>query len=729
MKKEVKKKIAKPVDAIKRFGYFNDKTSEFVITTPHTPSPWENRIWNDQMDIRISNHGDGRDAHRSVYIYDRKEKVLWCPNWFPVNTKLDTYEVRHGLKYTIFKASKNGIEVTWVVTLHHSDTAEIWRVEVKNAGRKEQDLLVVPFYQSDAGLTCSESVNRFGSFFSKKANCLCISMKKNDSLCFHSDRKFSKFEMNKSCFLKGYTSLAAPETVLKDEWANSFIDGNHASCLAAGFDIKLKKDQAYQINMEIFKAENIESAEKLSAAYLEEKVFEISMKKHADDASIFYALNSVKTMNPIFDRYVNVWIPHQLRCDVQSSKDAKSFSERMFDCDISRIFEPSVIRPHIIKAAESVTPDGQTDQDIEGCVWFQNAVCQYIRETGEMSILDEKVSYFGSDEVDTLLGHLKRTIEFLEKQRETGKICRINFGNGKEESVSMTMAYVWGLKNSSALLKMLRDPDAEIYSQRAKELSDLLNSNFFEEDRYLQAVIDTGFHVGSKQNEEGKIWIGPQSWSMLSCVADYEKATKIVETMKKELYTPFGVMSLSPVYTKYSADAGSISDNAPGIAGNGSVDLLEMFFYTYGLTQADMSNEAFDLLNRVFFTNPKNPPEKSKTEPFRIAGSFHGPASRYAGCTFDMEKNGSAGWFLKTVWDGMIGICPDFDCVKVNARLPKAFGDRIEVNRIVRGRSIRFEIAKTGFESKDAAFTMRVKNGADISYKDISDNEYILIVI
>jgi cellobiose phosphorylase len=182
MKKAAKKKSAKPVDVFKKFGAFDDKTNAFVIRTPQTPRPWENALWNDRLGIHISNHGTGsavksgettshpQSLNRFIYVYDRKEKELWSPSWFPVGRKLDSYEVRHGLEYTIFKASKNGIEITWSVTLHHTDAAEIWRLDLKNAGRKEKDLLVVPFYQVDPQLktTCSGSDSGYRSFVSKK---------------------------------------------------------------------------------------------------------------------------------------------------------------------------------------------------------------------------------------------------------------------------------------------------------------------------------------------------------------------------------------------------------------------------------------------------------------------------------------------------------------------------------------------------------------------------------
>lgn len=223
------------------------------------------------------------------------------------------------------------------------------------------------------------------------------------------------------------------------------------------------------------------------------------------------------------------------------------------------------------------------------------------------------------------------------------------------------------------------------------------------------------------------MWIEPQGWSLFAGVADAAKAEKIVKAMRRELYVPYGAMLLSPPFTKYMEDVGRISNDMPGIVENGSNYVQGMLFYTYGLTQADMPDESFDLLCRVLPTNPENPPEISRIEPFQITNSFQGPASKHPGRAMYAWRTGSAGWFLKTVWDGLVGIVPDFDGVRINARIPKKLGDRIELTRMIRGKLVRFEIARRGCETREAHFTLRAKNGDKIPYQSIGDNARILV--
>lgn len=43
--------------ATQPFGHFDDARREYVIATPLTPRPWENRIWNDRLVVQATHHG------------------------------------------------------------------------------------------------------------------------------------------------------------------------------------------------------------------------------------------------------------------------------------------------------------------------------------------------------------------------------------------------------------------------------------------------------------------------------------------------------------------------------------------------------------------------------------------------------------------------------------------------------------------------------------------------
>ena len=135
-----------------KFGYFNDQDKEYVITSPATPLPWINYLGNENFFSLISNTCGGYSFYKDAkllrltryrynnvpadtngrYYFIKHRDTVWTPGWQPVKTPLDSYECRHGLGYSRFLASKNGIraDLTAFVPLHES--CEINRLVLTN---------------------------------------------------------------------------------------------------------------------------------------------------------------------------------------------------------------------------------------------------------------------------------------------------------------------------------------------------------------------------------------------------------------------------------------------------------------------------------------------------------------------------------------------------------------------------------------------------------------------
>ena len=113
-----------------KFGYFDDKAKEYVITTPHTPLPWINYLGSNDFFSLISNTCGGYSFYKDAkllritryrynnipadsngkYYYINDDGVIWNPGTMPSATETDTYECRHGLGYSRFCSSKNNLK-------------------------------------------------------------------------------------------------------------------------------------------------------------------------------------------------------------------------------------------------------------------------------------------------------------------------------------------------------------------------------------------------------------------------------------------------------------------------------------------------------------------------------------------------------------------------------------------------------------------------------------------
>ena len=145
-----------------KFGYFDDRNKEYVITTPQTPLPWINYLGSEDFFSLVSNtvggysfYRDARmrrltryrynnspldmDGHR---IYIKDGDTVWNPGWQPTKTPLDSYSCRHGLGYTVVEGKKDGVTARQELFVPKGDACELDRVTVCNesAAVKELDL-------------------------------------------------------------------------------------------------------------------------------------------------------------------------------------------------------------------------------------------------------------------------------------------------------------------------------------------------------------------------------------------------------------------------------------------------------------------------------------------------------------------------------------------------------------------------------------------------------------
>jgi cellobiose phosphorylase len=150
-----------------KYGHFDDKNREYVITDPKTPWPWINYLGNEDFFSLISNTAGGYSFYKDAkfrritryrynnvpmdnggrYFYIKDEDTIWSPGWKPVKTPLDKYECRHGMSYTKIKGEKNGVnaEVTFFVPL--KTHAEIQKVTLSNNGNTAKKLKLFSFME------------------------------------------------------------------------------------------------------------------------------------------------------------------------------------------------------------------------------------------------------------------------------------------------------------------------------------------------------------------------------------------------------------------------------------------------------------------------------------------------------------------------------------------------------------------------------------------------------
>ncbi|MBR3267484.1 MAG: N,N'-diacetylchitobiose phosphorylase [Oscillospiraceae bacterium] len=151
-----------------KYGYFDLKNKEYVITRPDTPSAWSNYLGDPEYGAIISNNAAGYSFVKSgangrigrfrfnsmmalpgryIYLHDCESKDYWSASWQPVGKPLDQYQstCRHGTAYTVLTAEYAGIQTE--TTYYVPDTYEVWQCKITNKSDKPRKLSVTGFIE------------------------------------------------------------------------------------------------------------------------------------------------------------------------------------------------------------------------------------------------------------------------------------------------------------------------------------------------------------------------------------------------------------------------------------------------------------------------------------------------------------------------------------------------------------------------------------------------------
>ena len=743
-----------------RFGHFDDEAREFVITTPRTPRPWQNRLFSERLTLEINNHGSGityeKDlkgrftlfnfsGQRYLYVRDSDTGEVWSPAWQPARTELDRYECRHGLGYTRLSGRKDGLEVTWCLAIppdENNTPREIWRIEAVNHASSPKHFVITPFtrvslpfkdvYHGEVNLFRSEADPDNRWLYIK--NWAYPRDAEDYALGFASTIPFSGYELKTEAFLKDYSSFERPATVTADFFTNSAVTGG-TPCMCARYAFTLQPGErtAFSIVMRI--AETSAQIASEAVSIIDQELWTPAETALAKLHAPLLATNHMTSANPDFDRLVNVWVKKQSHYNAVWNRGwGIGFRDCMQDMDVWRIFEPERVRSRLIDAASAIYADGHTLRKwagrdtkpyFDGGVWFVNTLVNYIAETGDENILQATTAWVDDTNADTVLEHAKRAMRFLAGATGPDGICRMGYGDwndaldrvdqhGKGESVWTTMAFLWGLDSFLGLLEHLGDADGAELQIIGERMRTILNEQFWDGNWYQRAKTDAGEIVGSRHCEAGQIYLNTQSWAILSRTADPERSHVCLTAVNERLMTDYGPLLLAPPYTKHRPDIGRITGDRPGFVENGSNYVHATMFYIHALYTAGLADQAWEVMSRVLPQNPLNPTTNSELEPYLLTNSFHGPGSEKPGKALFPWRTGTSCWFLKIVWEDLLGFTPTFAGLRIHPQLPQSLRTApLSVVRNTRAGDITVDLV----DGSRSSYDLEIDSGDIIPWK------------
>ncbi len=439
----------------------------------------------------------------------------------------------------------------------------------------------------------------------------------------------------------------------------------------------------------------------------------------------FMSVRSIQTPDKAFDRYVNEWLPLQLKWVGILDRGWPSGMRGTRDCaQDTTAFVPldaDYCRKTILYMMQMQRSDGWFPRQfsvhgrhgkhdlrdyVDGGAWVWQLLYDYLCWTKDFQILLEQVEWLDSDSPDMVLDHALRSIGYFTAKENLGEhgLCKIREGDwndavnragleGRGESVMVTCQAVMMCKQAAWLCRFLaQSPLAGLsadgmdglegaYTDRALGLTYNLLNHAVNEEGYLNGVFtDNGEWVFSPRDPDGRrrVSIPVNAFGMISGVLrgeQFDRALSALLPLRTEHGWPLYCPGIGDVPIDKLGRVGK-GDVTPGNVENAGIYNHGCHgFLARGVARSGHGDLLLEILRCMFpYDQDKHPVSRAKSAPYGVPNHWKlqaGVEGRGGPCFL----SGSIATALGNVYGGIFGIQPQLDGLAIDPDLPSEFAE------------------------------------------------------
>ncbi|MGF1452234.1 MAG: GH36-type glycosyl hydrolase domain-containing protein [Opitutales bacterium] len=417
---------------------------------------------------------------------------------------------------------------------------------------------------------------------------------------------------------------------------------------------------------------------------------------------------SVDVGHELYNGLFNIFLKKQLYTyliNKSGFRDNLQIDQALVMCN------PAAAEANLVRALASQFPDGSVPHGFRPLnrhkysdkpAWILQTLPMLIQETGNFPLLEVEVPYFESNDKGNVLDHAMRALRYLAS--DTGKhgFVRQHYADwndgleateasGDRESIFVTLQLCLGAREMAELARRAGHND---FAEEAKQVYDRfkahLNAEAWDGEWYIRTVCEDGYRLGSKDAKYGKIFLNPQSWAVLSGVADPERGQAIMAKVDEMLEEDIGFRICNPPYEEYDPRVGQVSARLPGFGENGGCYNHAAGFKGVADCHLGRAEQAWRTFRKVTPDNPENPIGKSGAEPFSYVNSYSSVTQNYGQKGYAW-RTGTAGWFAQLLIEHILGARRGYDGLVIDPCLPKALPEA-KITRRFRGSEYRITL-------------------------------------
>lgn len=356
-------------------------------------------------------------------------------------------------------------------------------------------------------------------------------------------------------------------------------------------------------------------------------------------------------------------------------------------------------------------------------LWLILATLAYLRETGDWGILDEPTQYDNQPGSEMpLFEHLQRSLRYtLERlgphglpligradwndclnlntfSEEPGESFQTTTNrDGKvAESVFIGGLFVLAAKEMAGLCRQLGKSDLELtYLQQAEEMSDTVKKHGWDGDWFLRAYDHFGQKLGSRECEEGQIFVEPQGICVMAGIGSEDGWTqKVLAAVQERLATPHGIVVQQPAFSRYYLNLGEISSYPPGYKENASIFCHTNPWIMIAEVIAGNGDQAHDYYLRINPSARQEISEVHRCEPYVYVQTIAGRDAATFGEAKNSWLSGTAAWNFVAISQWILGVHPTFEGLRIAPVVPSHW-QAYQVKRHFRGVDYHIQVRRT----------------------------------
>jgi N,N'-diacetylchitobiose phosphorylase len=650
-----------------------------------------------------------------VYLRDDESGEYWSVSWQPVGKSLEKarYECRHGLSYSKFLCDYQDIHAEQALFIPIGDDVELWDVKIRNTGDRPRRLSVFAYVEFSFHHIEIDNQNLQMSLYASGTNYRDGVIEYDffyEPWTYHyftGNFEPDGYDTMRDKFLGTYRTESNPLAVEQGACSGSVeLGGNHCGVLqrkltiAAGDEARLifmlgvgPQTKAAEIRNKYSNPQHVDQ--------------EFAELRHywEDRCSAFQC----KTPHPGLDTMVNTWTLYQaetcvawsrfasfievggrtglgfrdtsqdlmsvvhsnpakcrqrivelLRAQVSSGYGLHLFDPDWFDAEKQKA--PAFKSPTIAHAPDRKSMIHAIEHACsDDALWIVVSTIEYVKETGDIALFDEVIPFADEGEA-TVYEHLMRSLNFSAEQIGQSGICKglradwndcLNLGGG--ESAMVSFLHYWALCAFVEAAKHLdRHGDVKKYSALAETARAACERELWDGEWYLRGITANGLKVGSKENDEGKIFLESNTWAVVSGAASPERGISCMNAVDRHLFSDFGIHLLWPAFSKPNDDIGFVGRVYKGVKENGAIFSHPNPWAIIAECKLGRGERAMKFYDALLPCNQNDKIEVREAEPYSYCQFVMGRDHTAFGRARHPWLTGSAGWnYTACAWSSM----------------------------------------------------------------------------